>query len=307
MNKRDLPPFPPLYVDGVEKLHMQLYESYKKAIHISNLTIGIPIPQQEEIFSIFVDTSEEQPVNKLNGYFMFSNIIHRFLPVTFDIALLFPVSNHGTGNINCLKGISYKEIMEWKGSRKLVRISFGVIHDETDKIFHRILPAVMDAQSPYLVNKIDDIGLPVYNFPDISCIKIIDIPNKFIERTYTLVGQQYYAPYTKGKESYCVLFAELDNKYDNKAIKVLRWLPVKKKAEIDQLLGLAPNGGDIFFEMGYVSRQENADLHTFMTDNNSRLLFAKCNAGQITILGGVKIFQDNDFKYPKCLYNIRLI
>ena len=307
MDKRDLSPFRPIYVDGVEKLHMQLYESYKKAIHISNLTIGTPIPKQEERFSIFIDTGEEQPVNKLNGYFMFNNIIHRFLPVTFDIALLFPVYNHGTGKIDCLKGISYKEIKEWKGNRKLVRLSFGVVHDETDKTFHRILPAVMDAQSSYLVDQIDDIGLPVYNFPDIRCINIIDIPNKFIERTYTLVRQQYYAAYTKSKESYCVLFAELDNKYDNKAIKVLRWLPVKKKTEIAQLLGLAPNGGDVFFEMGHVSRQENDELHTFMTNNNSRLLFAKFNAGQITILGGVKIFQDNDFKYPKCLYNIRLI
>lgn len=306
MDKRNLPPFRPLYVDGVEKLHMQLYESCKKAIHLSNLTIGTPLPEQMERFHIFVDNSEEQPLNRLKGYFMFKNIIHRFLPVTFDIALLFPVYNHGAGKIDVLRGISYKEIKGWKDNRKLVRLSFGVTHDETNKTFHRILPAVMDVQSSYLINQIDDIGLPVYNFPDISSIKIIDIPNKFIKKTYTLVGQQYYAPYTRSKELYCVLFAELDNEYDNKAIKVLRWLPVKKKTEIDQLLNLAPNGGDIFFEMGYVSRQENNELHTFMTDNNSRLLFAKCNGGQITILGGVKIFQDSIFKYPKCLYNIEL-
>ena len=297
---------PPYYVDGVVKLHMQLYEAYKKAIHISNLAIGIPLPKQMEQFYIFIDAREEQPLNKLKGYFMFNNIIHRFLSVTFDMALLFPVCNHGAGEIETLKGISYKEIEEWKSNRKLVRLTFRAVHDETNKIFHRILPAIMDVQSPYLINRIDDIGFPVYSFSDISCIKMIDVPDKFIERTYTLVGQQYYAPYMKSEETYCVLLAELDNEYDNKAIKVLRWLPVRKSTEVDQLIGLAPNGGDIFFEMGYISRQENNELHAFMVDNNSRLLFAKCHERQITILGGVKIFQCNDFKYPKCLYNIKL-
>lgn len=307
MDKRDLRYFSPVYVDGIEKLHRQLYESYEKAIELSSRMIGTSKPKTNiEQFHIFVDCNEEQPENMLKGYFMFNGIIHRFLPITFDMALIFPVHNHGGGKFETLKGVTYNDIREWKDKRLLVRLSFGVERDDDNKPFHRILRGIINLHSTGLWNKIDDIGFPIYSFPDIDYIRITDIPIKFTTREYTLVGKQYYAPYSKTDESYCVLFAQLDNEYDTNAIKVLRWIPMKKGIEIDQLLGLAPDGGDVFFELGYISRQENSELHSFMVENNSRLLFAKNTENQISILGGVKIFQTNNLKYPKCLYNIKL-
>lgn len=285
------------YVDGIKELHKQLQKAHQSAKKISDSLIG-----KSNSFAIFIDFSEKQPDNKLKGYFIFNRIILRFLPVTFEIALLFPITDHGQGKI--LKGISYKEIVEKKKNGKPVMIYFR----NTD--IKEFLPAIsirdLDLSGESSCFKLDDLGKPVYEFPDIDCISIIDIPDHLLKKDYTLVGKQYYAPYSIDKDIHCVLFAEIGNIYDSQAIKVLRWLPVRKEAVIDQLLGLEDNGGDVFFELGYISRQENSELYTFMTENNSRILFGQISNNKITLLGGVKIFLSNDFKYPKCLYNIRL-
>lgn len=49
---------------------------------------------------------------------MFNKIIHRFLSVTFDMALLLPVRNHGGGSIRMLKTLSAK--MSVSGLRMVV-------------------------------------------------------------------------------------------------------------------------------------------------------------------------------------------
>ena len=185
MDKRDLGYFSPVYVDGIEKLHRQLYESYEKAIELSSRMIGTSKPKTNiEQFHIFVDCNEEQPENMLKGYFMFNGIIHRFLPITFDMALIFPVHNHGGGKFETLKGVTYNDIREWKDKRLLVRLSFGVERDDDNKPFHRILLGVINLQSTGLWNKIDDIGFPIYSFPDIDYIRITDIPIKFSSIPY---------------------------------------------------------------------------------------------------------------------------
>lgn len=297
MDKKDIPNLPPIYIDGVKKLIAQFHDAYQRAKELSESLVG-----KSNHCTIMVDFSEKHPDNKIKGYFVFNRTILRFLPIIFDIALLFPMKDHRSNKV--LKGILYKEIIEKKRNGKPV-----IIHFRNTSI-KEFLPIISIRDLEVLVKsnsfKLDDLGNPVYEFPDIDCISIIDIPNNFLKRNYTLVGKQYYAPYSIDNEVYCVLFAEIDNIYDSHAIKVLRWLPAKKGVEIDQLIGLAPDGGDVFFEMGYISRQENSELHTFMSENDSRILFGKIKDSQITLLGGVKIFLSNEFKYPKCLYNIRL-
>lgn len=81
---------------------------------------------------------------------------------------------------------------------------------------------------------------------------------------------------------------------------------MNKECKVDQLMGLEPNGGDLFFEWGYISRTENSELHDFMVDKKSRLLFGKVADKKISIMGGVKTFKTNSLKYPRCLYNIKL-
>lgn len=306
MKKED---YSPLYVDGVVKLHAQLHEAFLQASKLANTVLGIPMPSKDSLrgFSIYVDFSIPHPENKFKGYFMSKKTILRFLPIEFDYALLFPIRNHGDGLFKEGKGIKYDEIIQAVNKRQPLKIIFRPIAAIEDNIlfnshFHHKSTFV----SAGIAAISDDLGNIVYNFPDIDCLKVIDIPKKYIESEYTLVGKQYYAPYTTNNESDCVLFAQLDNEHDEKAIKVIRWVPSKKGIEVDQTLGMAPDGGDIFFEMGYISRSENAELHTFMVNNKSRLLFGKKVGDKITIVGGVKIFESNDLKYPKCLYNIDL-
>lgn len=279
------------YVDGVKNLLEQFINAHQRAKEIFERLVC-----KSNDCDIMVDFSENQPDNKFKGYFMFNGIILRFLPITFDIALLFPIKDHISNIVP--RGVSYKRIIEKKNNGKPVKICFR------NTSFKEFLPVVsiLDFDAFF---KLDDLGKPVYEFPDIDYLSIIDIPVNFLSKNYTLVGKQYYAPYTTDDEVYCVLFAEMDNIYDEYAIKVLRWLPTNKEIESEQLEDTILYG-DVFFEMGYISQAQNSVLHSFMKLNYSRLLFGKIKCNQITLIGGIKMFLFNDLKYPKCLYNIRL-
>lgn len=304
MDKKDFGYLPPKYVDGVEELHKRLNDAYKKAIRISNLLIGTPLPEAHDMFDIFIDPNNTLPSNKLKGYFMFNKIIHRFLSVTFDMALLLPVRNHGGGSIRMLKNIVCKDVCERVKDGCVLHC--GVEINENKRPLHRIIPIYPESHFFMNKDKVDDIGMPVNRFPDIEELKIADVPELFLKKNFSLVGEQFYAPYATSHDTYCVLFAELENEYDANAIKVLRWLPVNKECKVDQLMGLEPNGGDLFFEWGYISRTENSELHDFMVDKKSRLLFGKVADKKISIMGRVKTFKTSSLKYPKCLYNIKL-
>lgn len=300
---------PSKYVDGVEKLHAQLHEEYLKAMKIANRFLGFPTtnPERHEAFSIFVDFNEAQPLDRLRGFFISRKTIMRFLPIEFDYALLFPVHNHGGGDFKQAHGITYAEIKEAINKRERVRITFRSIPTIEDKVLYSVdfLNSEKMTFAP-LEKMLDDVGLPYSNFSDIDSLSLIDVPDGLGSQSYSLVGKQHYAPYTTDKECHCVLFAQKDNEYDTNAIKVLRWFPVKKGIEVEQLLGFQEDGGDIFFELGYISREENGGLHDFMVDSNSRILFGKAVDNKISITGGVKLFMENEFKYPRSLYNIKL-
>lgn len=72
----------------------------------------------------------------------------------------------------------------------------------------------------------------------------------------------------------------------------------------DKDSGIVFQGGDCFFQLGHIARNENSDLHAFMIKYRSRILFGKIEEDNISIIGGIKMFQSNNVKYPKCLYNI---
>lgn len=291
----------PQFVDGVEKLHLQLHDVYLKAEKIHDDLVGAG-KKSSRIF-ILVDFNEEQTTEKLKGYFVFDYMIHRFLPVSFDTALLFPIHNKGGGDIATRSGITYSEIKKCANEGKVMLYHLTKICFDDTPLYST---GELDILSSIHADKLDDIGMPIYSFPDIDYLSLCEVPTKFTENKYKLVGKNYYAPYTTQEKISCVLFAQLDNEYDTNAIKVLRWFPATKGVEIDQKLGFEPNGGDAFFELGYISRTENEDLHSFMVENHSRLLLGECVNDTVTIIGSIKMFQTNNLKYPMSLYKIKI-
>lgn len=302
MDKRKFTSSPPQFIDGVMELHLQLHNAYKKALDLHNIFLGNS-EQDNKTGNIYilVDFNENQDVEKIKGYFVFNHTICRFLPLEFDTALLFPVRNHGGGNIVTRSGITYGQIKEFRKERKTIIIRFSPIEFPDAPLYST---GKIEVDSILLKDRLDDIGDIVSNFSDIESLSLVDIPNIYLSRKYTIVGTQHYAPYTTTKDKYCVLFAENDNMYDVNAIKALRWIPTKKELLVEKDLGRVHYGGDVFFMLGYISKNENVELHSFMIENKCRLLFGKIEGNQIAIIGGIKMFQTNRIKYPKCLYNI---
>lgn len=298
------------FLDGVENLHRQLYEAERHTSSIIYNLMGGRKPRKEDVmrFQIFVDFSEPQPKDRIRGYFMYRTKILRFLPIEFDIAVLFPVSNYGENDFKLSEGIYFKDIQSAKDKKQKIFIWFiplTTLESETKKIIYNIEMREGPLRKPCkFEEKIDDIGLPFYNFSDINQLAIKDIPLHFLNLQFTLKRKEFYAPYTTKREIHCILFAELDNPYDEKAIKVLRWLPMTREKWFDTHLLDNNDSADVFFELGYVSENENQELHDFMVSSSSRLLFGKVKDNIITIIGGIKMFFSKDLNYPNCLFNI---
>lgn len=300
----------PAYVDGVIKLHEQLFASYQKAFEVAKKCVPNISDKFErhQTINIFVDFKENQSGNTFKGYFVFAGIVFRYLTITFDIALLFRAKDHN--NENPSAGFTYRDVEQMRSSRLPICFSFCyIIGDESfPKMFRRIRAVSAMDDSPIYphgsFNPIrDDIGLPFYSFDDIQELQLKKLPQRFRSTEFSLRGKDYYAPYSTTEEAYCVLYAQTDNEYDGNAIKVCRWFPIDKQTGNDIILE-DRNWGDCFFEWGYISREENEELHTFMMQDNSRLLFGKIKEDKITLLGGVDYFVRHDFHYPICLHKI---
>lgn len=80
----------------------------------------------------------------------------------------------------------------------------------------------------------------------------------------------------------------------------------QKESELKKTIDLEDYVGDYFFELGYVSRQENSSLHSFMIENNSRILFGKCKDGRIVITGGINSLIDSEYNLPFCISNLTI-
>ena len=294
------------YVDGVVKLHELLSSACQEAYEIAKKCIPNLSEKSCRVLKIFVDFSEEQPDNALKGYFVFDKILFRFLTITFDYALLFPANDHVMFDSYRSKGITFSEIENMiKAKSPYCFIFRPCLGDEgTPKLFRFIIASSLTEKDSIFYPIKDEVGCPFTSLEKIEELCLIDVPQRFSSVQYTLVGKQYYAPYSTDKESYCVLYAEKDNEHDCNAIKVLRWFPVSRQCALDECFFEEVNWGDVFYELGYISRHENAELHSFMLSNKSPLLFAKKLGDKISIIGGAKIFFSNDFSYPACLLKI---
>ena len=291
-------------VDGVKELHLQLDQAYEKALKLHDELLGkSENTENRNCIKILVDFRESQCVEKIEGYFYIENTICRFLPIEFDAALLFPADNHNCEDKESNPGISFAQITEYRKNKDVITFRFMRRLDLNTPIYNISGKSLSKSDSSLKKIK-DDIGIKFSKISDIESLALLDIPDEYLSRKYTLVGTQYYAPYTTLEKKYCVLFAELDNEYDNNAIKVLRWIPTQKTMLADKDSGVVLQGGDYFFQLGHIARSENSDLHAFMTKNRSRILFGKIEDNNISIIGGIKMFQCNNVKYPKCLYNI---
>lgn len=288
------------YVDGVIDLHHKLRTVYGEALKAAKkLGINMCNSAYVESFNIFIDFAENQSSKIIKGYFMHYGKIYRFLPVVFDSALLFPVRNHGGGEFRCGKGITYKILDDARKNCKRISLNFRKVTDVQKVTLYNI-------NIRPLTYGCDELGLPYVDFSDIEELALIDFPMTLFNRSFTLVGQEHCAPNTNNDlELHCFLYAQLGNRHDEKTIKVFRWLP-QTRLDDDSIISNDIEKGDVFFELGYISREEGDELHSYMLKNKSRLLLGKIKQKSVSIIGSVKEFQTNGFKYPKCLYNLKL-
>lgn len=129
----------------------------------------------------------------------------------------------------------------------------------------------------------DDLGKKFINFEKTMELDVCKISDKLLQTEYKLVGTTYYAPYTKKSNIYCILYAELDNIFDQYAIKVLRWIPTRRDESNIKFL--------YAHELGYISKDENKLLHSEMVSRNNRILIGYVeNSFLIKILGGYEVF-----------------
>lgn len=308
--------YTPSYIEGLKEIHLHLLKMFKESIE--NLSFFFTLPDKfksnliswKEI-SLFVDFYEEQPQDGVKAYLFIQSKIFRFISFNIDYVVLFPVTDHNSGpngNYN-FNGITYEELSNLKRKRSKIVIHFkiGKKFSAKSPILEKTFKEIDLSKTSELFefeSHIDDVGKPYYKFSDVTELKLTNVPQQLLNKRYSLVGKQFYAPLTINREIYCVLFAELDNKYDDKAIKVLRWFPMTREKWIDRSMMNNNYTSDVFFELGHVSRQENQELHDFMVSKSSRLLFGKVINNEITILGGIKIFLSNDLNYPLCLSQI---
>ena len=142
---------------------------------------------------------------------------------------------------------------------------------------------------------VDEIGITNLNFKGIKKVKDVTIPNLFKNKTYTAVGQQYYTT-EQITSCDCILFAETTNKYDRNAISIRRWYPHRRGDE-----NVYPSK---LYNYGYISKKQNAQLHDFMLENQSQILFAKVVNNKVQVIDGLQYLTDNEIDIPECIKDL---
>jgi hypothetical protein len=138
--------------------------------------------------------------------------------------------------------------------------------------------------------ELDDLGTTIYDFENLEKLEPIELPKAIKELEITAVGSPFHAPYTIHSID-CILFAQNYNEHDVNAIQIRRWFPIaKQKKDHEYII----NGT---FMYGYVPRTSNSELHLYMQQNNSRILFAKLIDKKIQILGGIEVFEKELINY----------
>lgn len=348
----------PYYIDGIKALHKKLYDYFTNAYKIASKVIHLTSSDIEKFdvnntYRIYLDSSKCKIDSELNGFLVYGKYICRFLPVRLEPAVLFPVRDLLT-NKYIGKGLKSLDILGLTLNDEI--LCFKKITDSRVHYPFYNTSLISDSTQERLefLKLLDDIGNPFIDFSDIKSLKIINhIPSHLLESVYSLVGTKYYAPFSKSDgDCFCVLYAQLNNPYDENAIKVLRWFPynrmeaIAKNAELskyefllsrveeniarttdrmlryegrvdyndqflrynktskhryEEILETKTFFGDIFYELGYISQNQNYELHKFMIENDTQLLFGKIVNNSITILDSIALFRTSEYKLPSCI------
>lgn len=290
------------YIDSIENLHEKFRKIAKEANYESlkvhhdsffrekkhcfyNLNSHI----ENTKYNLFIDTGEKHPQDAFNAYFIFDNIIFRFLKVTLDYSFLFPIRDH-SGDKD-YEGLSYDEICNIFKKKNEYYI-LNLERDEKKDIYK----FKMNCVSNTINDIIDDDFYNPYKFPDsFRELKIVDLPEDIKGCNYKI--KDFVTKFAKAN-SHCVFFVE----NNSQIIKVLRWDPQKITNDIRM-----PHLGNSFFYLGYIDSKDAQDLYNFMLENKSQLLFGKRDHDSVTVTDNISIFFDNKYHFPKCLANIKII
>lgn len=137
----------------------------------------------------------------------------------------------------------------------------------------------------------DDLGELNLGFEDMHSIGYDSIPDTLAGQTYDAVGQSYKSPFV-ADDVYCFLFAQKENKFDDNAIEIRRWFPLSLSDTCFSSLSL------YLFNYGYISKQQNAELHSYMMEHNCRLLLGIIKNKKLNIIGGMEQFKKNYIMPP---------
>lgn len=132
-------------------------------------------------------------------------------------------------------------------------------------------------KSNYMI--IDDIGNSFDKFNNITGINPTKLYNEVFNKEYRLIDKELYAPYSKNKNLYCVLYA------NNNYIRVLRWNPANHDSNsiYDSKV----------YELGFVLMDDGKILYDNMIESGNYLLFGLVNDNSIKIIGGYEEFSKN--------------
>jgi hypothetical protein len=222
-------------------------------------------------------------------------------------------------------GISPLSLLERKLDSKYNYITAGIPKVRTVSTLKRLLDSseiimeftIMPFERPIFkchpirlsdITISDDIGKLAFPSKDevLSTAKVA-LPVNLKNRKYSLVGTNYHAPHTKTKGISCILIAQDNNPYDSNAIEVRRWFPIKLSdfSLVEKTPKIDVDIHDGVYELGFISRQENQDLHNYMMENGCRLLFAETDAtGKISIIGGIEQFSVGALKGIACPFSL---
>ena len=287
----------------IKKIHSAFREAWRKiqSFYIDEINLYYRAGPDG---SFIAEPDSHGKIVNLN--FVIEGTVIRQCTVKVDMAFFFPITDQYFDKV-ITNGITAKELQ---------RINWGDMIFDFCPIYssvpeQRLNPVYEITNRRLNLSKgdiTDDLGLVWNDMHKITSLSVCTIPSKYLI-DYDLVGIYHYAKYTKTEDLDCVLFAETDNPYDESAIKVLRWLPQARQASrlydrYGQNILRLDRRGNLFFQLGYIKRDQNSDLHNYMINNNCRILFARYSNSKINIKGGINILSEVNVWYPSTLINI---
>lgn len=146
----------------------------------------------------------------------------------------------------------------------------------------------------------DDLGEPEIKFPDYVLLSKDSITEGLKVQELSIVGTPHYTTSPIQDGTLCVLVARKDNPYDDHAIQVFRWIPVRKEEYGSKYV-------HPLYKLGYIPRTENHDLHEAMVKSNNYILFALYQQQNLSIIGNLKNLEQEpytDYVLPYSLFNL---